>query len=108
MKLTHALTAAAATTALAASASADVLAADSFDYPVGPIAGQNGGTGFAGPYSGGGQVAAPGLEFGELVTSGNTFNTGAHHQQRRHQPLVRQQLRHRRQHDLGSACSPAT
>ena len=48
---------------------------DPFAGAPGPIAGQGGGTGFGGPYTGAGNVVAPGLTFGNLVTSGNKFAT---------------------------------
>jgi len=48
---------------------------DPFAGAPGPIAGQAGGTGFSGPYNGGGNTVAPGLTFGSLATSGNKFAT---------------------------------
>lgn len=44
-----------------------LLAEESFDYPVGPLGGRNGGRGFSGPWSGdsfSGSVAEPGFDFG--------------------------------------------
>ena len=48
---------------------------DSFTGAAGPIAGTGGGTGFSGNYTGGGNVASPGLTYPGLLTAGNRFDT---------------------------------
>jgi MYXO-CTERM domain-containing protein len=48
---------------------------DSFTGAPGPIAGQTGGSGFSGAYSGAGNVVSPGLTYGSLAASGNKFAT---------------------------------
>lgn len=77
MKMQLATTAAALTLgALALSAapvSAEVIAQDAFDYPSGaPLAGQNGGSGFAGAYTGSGTVTAGSLD--SPVATGESGN----------------------------------
>ena len=59
----------------ATAAKAAILASDSFDYALGPIAGLNGGTGFSGAYTGVGSVTAPGQTYPGLTNAGNTFTT---------------------------------
>ena len=59
----------------ATAAKAAILASDSFDYALGPIAGLNGGTGFSGAYTGVGSVTAPGQTYPGLTAAGNTFTT---------------------------------
>ena len=60
---------------LSARALGQAVVSDSFTGAPGAIAGQTGGTGFGGPYTGAGNVAAPGLSFPGLLTSGNRFVT---------------------------------
>ena len=53
----------------------EILVDESFDYPLGAIAGQVGGIGFNGAYTGGGNVTSPGQTYPGLITFGNTFST---------------------------------
>ena len=48
---------------------------DSFTGAPGAVAGTGGGTGFGGNYTGGGNIASPGLTYPGLQTSGNRFDT---------------------------------
>jgi hypothetical protein len=48
---------------------------DSFTGSPGAVAGQGGGAGFGGNWSGAGNVVSPGLTYPGLLTSGNKFNT---------------------------------
>ena len=63
-------------TTVTSSAPAVLLGSDSFDYPAGAIAGQNGGTGATGAYTGAGNVTTPGLAYPNFQSSGNKFTTG--------------------------------
>ena len=58
-----------------AALNAAILASDSFNYALGPIAGQNGGTGFSAAYTGSGSVTAPGQTYPGITSAGNTFTT---------------------------------
>ena len=73
--LVFAMTAASAVATAASTAPAAVLVSESFDYAAGPIAGQNGGTGFTGAYNGAGNVTSPGLTYPNFAASGNKFTT---------------------------------
>lgn len=59
-------------------ANAALIAYDGFAYSAGALAGQNGGTGWAGAWSGtgSGNVVATGLTTPSLTTTGNRFQTG--------------------------------
>jgi len=60
----------------AAEARAALTVYDSFSYGPGPVAGQNGGfTGFAGGYTGAGNVTEPGLTYPGVYSTGNKFTT---------------------------------
>ena len=48
---------------------------DSFSGAPGAIAGQTGGTGFSGAYTGAGNTVSPGLTYDSLATAGNKFAT---------------------------------
>jgi hypothetical protein len=50
---------------------------DEFIYTAGPIAGQAGGSGFTGAYSGAGTVSLPGLSYPGLQTAGGKFTTAS-------------------------------
>jgi hypothetical protein len=54
-----------------------VIVSDSFDYPLGPILGRNGGTGFASGYSGNGQILAPSLNYTD--SGGRVFAASGNH-----------------------------
>lgn len=54
-------------------ASANLLVSEDFNYAAGPLAGQNGGTGFAGPWSGAAAVDASGLS---VNVGGFTYDGG--------------------------------
>lgn len=59
---------------LASPATGAVIVQESFDYAAGPLAGNNGGTGFSAAWVNkgtGAAVTAPGLTYGSLPTSGN-------------------------------------
>ena len=66
-----------------AASNAAILINESFDYPAGPIATLNGGSGFSGPYSGSatsattanGSVTAPGMTYPGVNALGNKFTT---------------------------------
>ena len=59
--------------ALGATASAELIVYEGFDYPAdGPIGGNNGGSGWDQPWTGGSAVLSPGLDYGELAVTGNT------------------------------------
>src|SRR5437868_588205 len=65
----------------------DLIAADSFDYPAGPLNGQNGGTGLLGPWTqsnSGNVVSAPGWRYmdgnAELQSTGNRVTLSGNNQ----------------------------
>jgi hypothetical protein len=66
---------AAAMLTLGAAAQADIIASESFDYPAGSITGAAGGTGWALPWEGAGNVTTPGHTYQNLAVSGNKLTT---------------------------------